>query len=343
MAALYTSHAVRGAPPSPAADLPTMSDLTTWQKTELAIDYVAVALHRLSPAVTDASLALPSLGDLRNAFAGSDAKVLTAAIFDLHLEVFRALHATDPNLGKAFDLGRSLAYTCSRPEDAVALRREFQPYRLINLKEWLADLATALPAHSARGVSISLGIWQESIPDPDARPKHWQVSDDAVSTVCRQLHRQAGIWRAVLTGTKNGRDMLRPRDYASAAGRLFRRALGLLWRFLYRTFFVVPLVLAGGGYLIYLILHSGGKTGTQIIGALTAATATLGITWQGTKATLGQAAAKLEEPLWNAELDTAIGSAMTTLDRGRSAPSPGRIAAVVSPPYGPSVSDAGSS
>ena len=335
MAALYTTHAVRGAAVEPAPDLRTWSDLRTWEKTELAIDHVAVALRRLAAVISDAGLTPPSLDDVRRAFAGTDKAALSAAIFTLHGQLFRALHASDANLGKAYDLGRSLAYTCSRPKDADGLRKEFQAGRLANLKGWLADLATALPDHSARAVSISLGIWQEAIPNPGADPQSWQYDDSAEATIRPQLHRQASVWRAILTGGKNGRDMLAPVDYATAAGRLFAHGIGLVWRFLYKTYFAVPLILAAGAVAVWVILHSEGKTGTQVVGAIAAAATALGISWKGTEVTLGRLASKLQVPLWNAELDTSIGSAMTTLDRKPSSPSPEKIATQVSPPYGP--------
>jgi hypothetical protein len=335
MAALYTAHAVRGDAVAPAPDLPTWSDLNTWQKTELSIDHVAVALQRLGAVISKAGLTPPGLDDVRRTFGGTDKAALTAAIFDLHGQLFRALHATDANLGKAYDLGRSLAYTCSRPKNGSDLRKEFQEARLANLKGWLADLATALPDHSARAVSISLGIWQEAIPDPGADPESWQYDDSAEAALRQQLHRQASVWRAVLTGAKNGRDMLAPIDYVTAAGRLFRHGIGVVWRFLYKTYFAVPVVLAVGAFAVWAILHSQGKTGTQVVGAIAAAATALGISWKGTEATLGRIAGKLEPPLWNTELDTSIGSAMTTLDRKPSAPSSEKIATQISPPSGP--------
>jgi len=315
MTDLFCDAARRRAAPRRAQNLPTLSDLVPWQKTELALDRVEALLHRLGSAITDAGLTPPVLGSVRDAFKGSHNNAFHAAIYGLHLELLRWLHATDSNLGKAYDLGRSLAYTCRRPKDANTLRHEFGPYRLINLEGWLADLASALPPHAARAVSISLGIWQSSVPEPNAAPRRWQIKDSEQGRVLRHLRRQAKLWRALLTGEKRGRDMLRPNDYIDAASRLFSGTSKLAWGFMWRTGFAVPIVLAAGTAAVFFILTSGGQQGSKIAGAAGAGAAALGLSWKGTKATLGQLAGKLEQPLWHAELDAAIGSAITTLDR----------------------------
>ncbi len=329
---LFCDATVRGETPEQRDDLPTLSDLAPWQKTELGLSHVAAALHRLGPAVSDAGLLLPDVGPVETAFKGG---ALRSAIYQFHVELLQCLHATDASLGKAYDLGRSLAYTCRSPTNAATLRAEFDRYRLFNLEGWLADLATALPDHASRAVSISLGIWQQSIPEPNSKAKRWQVNDNEQQRALRALHRQAKLWRAVLVGEKSGRDVLKPADYIGAAGRLFVRATRLAWSFVLRTWFVVPIILGGSGFAVWTILTSGGQQAPKIVGAIGAGATALGITWKGTKATLGDLALKLEQPLWQAELDVAIGLAVTTLDHTWSAPSNAWLARKVSP-QGPS-------
>lgn len=332
MAELFCDASPRATEPARREDLPTLSDLVPWQRCELALEQVAGALHRLGPAASAAGLALPSIDAVSTAFNDADESALRDAIYDLHLRLLSCLHATEANLGKAYDLGRSLAYTCRRPIDADSLRAEFAEHRLETLSGWLADLASALPDHAARAVAISLGLWQESIPDPQQKTKRWQVKDEAQRRTIAELHRQAKLWRAVLTGEKVGSDMLEPMDYVGAAGRLCWRALRLTWRFLWRTAFLVPLMLGAGGVVAWLIVTSSGvHVAIKILGAVGAGVAALGITWKGTAATLGQIAAKLEHPLWDAELDVAIGVAITTVGRGRFAPPRSRTIARVSP------------
>jgi hypothetical protein len=343
MAGLYPGAEAKRQAPPPERDLPTWGDLEPWQQTHIALDHIRVALKRLTPTISESCLTIPDFTPVCKAFEKvADDEGLKTAIYDFHDEIFRCLHAVDLNLGKAYDLGRSLAYTCEKPVDAQSLRDQFRPGRLNTLKGWLADLASALPDHASRGVAISIGIWQEATPEPDEKRKRGQLTDDDVAKkhVIPQLHRQAKVWREMLVGEKDGHDMLRTQDYVAAASRLFTSATGLVASFIIRTYFVFPIILAGGGYGVWTILHSGGKTGTQIVGALAAADAALGISWKGTQATLGQIAVKLEQPLWNAEVDTAIGSAMTTLDHQRFASRPAKIANEVSPPYGPTKLDA---
>jgi hypothetical protein len=335
MAELYSDARVRGQAREPGEELSTLSDLAGWQQTDLALTHIQSALHWLGSAITDSGLEVPNLAAVRSAFNGGSDPALKSAIWDLHYQLFKVLHAADPNSGKAYDLGRSLAYTSARPHDAATLRTEFQPARLDVLRGWLADLATALPDHASRSVAISVGIWQQAIPDPEVTPKRWQLSDQEQRSTRLQLHRQAKLWRAVLIGAKDGTDMLQAKDYVAAAGRLFDRATRLLGRFVVQTYFLVPIILGGGGYGVWAILTSHGKTATNIVGALTAAAAALGITWSGTRTTLVQLAGKLQQPLWNAELDVAIAQAITTLQTNHLELRPAKISAQIAPPAGP--------
>lgn len=331
MTDLFCAAKVRGRDPAPQNDLPTLSDLLPWQTTELQLSTVEVSVHLLTPAITAAGVTVPSIDAVRTAFGGNDNDALRRSVYDLYLQLLRTLHAVDPNIGKALDLGRSIAYSCLRPTDAAGLRSEFQRYRLATLQGWLADLASVLPAHAARSVAISLELWQRYVPNPGASPEAWQIRDDEIHTALRQLHRQAKIWRAVLVGEKRGQDMLQPLDYIRAAGRLLGRTLRLAWTFNLRTAFAGPLLLVAIGVGIWAILTSDGQTATKITGAVVTTAAGLGISWTSTKATLGQLAVKLEQPLWQAELDAAIGSAVTTLDHQRRAPRLAKIAGEVSP------------
>lgn len=211
MTDLFCNATLRGQAPQHRDDLPTLSDLAPWQRTELGLDHVAAAMHRLTPIVASANLSLPPIEAVRSAFTGGERGALQAAIYELHVALLCCLDAINAGLGKAYSLGRSLAYTCCRPTDADTLRMEFDGYRLLNLEGWLADLASALPDHASRAVSISLGIWRDSIPEPHADAKRWQIKDEQYRRTLGELHRQAKLWRAMLVGEKSGRDMLQPK------------------------------------------------------------------------------------------------------------------------------------
>jgi hypothetical protein len=257
-----------------------------------------------------------------------DRDVLRDAIYDLHLELLDGLQACDPRLGTAYRLGKALAYTCLLPNDAPGLRTEFQHNRLNNLQEWLADLATALPGHAARAVAVSLDLWQQVIPNPGAT--EWTAPPATLPA----LHRQGKLWRAVLTGEKNPRDMLTPAAYITAAAELLshtRRLVGhFLWRYLPAIVLVVLLLLGATAVVIFV-----GPVG-KVFAALLPLAAALGLTSKGLIAALRSTASKLEPPLWGAELDTAIGAAIT-LAPGLSGAKSAKETAKALTPVGPRV------
>lgn len=119
----------------------------------------------------------------------------------------------------------------------------------------------------------------------------------------------------------------RRRRLRGRAREMAKRVLRLL--FSWRTYFLVPVVLAAGGVAIYFILSAGGQEINKIIGAIATGAGALGITVSGARTTVGRWASKVEEPLWGAEIDVAIAGAITTLDRSwvvRFRQRPSRIA-----------------
>ena len=312
-------------PPSRQSRLPSLSDLTSAQRTELGLAQIDAALARLSAMLSAAGLAVPATTAVKRAFRASppNRDGLRNAVYDLHLELLDGLQACDPRLGAAYRLGKALACTCLLPKDAPSLRKEFQHNRLNNLQEWLADLATALPDHAARSVAISLDIWQQVIPDPGA--VDWTIP----SKMLPALHRQGKLWRAVLTGEKSPRDMLTPAAYITAGAELLgqtRQLVGhFLWRYLPAIFFVALLLI--GATAVVIFVGSVGK----IFAALLPLAAALGLTSKGLIAALRSTASELEQPLWNAELDTAIGAAITLAPGLTSAKSAKKTAKSLTP------------
>ncbi len=325
---------------APPRFLPTLSELSPAERTRLSLGRIRVALFRLTHVFVAAVVDVSTVDAAMAAFDRSDLAQLKAELVNLHDELLLRLHVVDPNLGKSYDLGRALVYTCQRPSSWAEVRDEFQRFRLATLSGWLADLSTYLPDHACRAVAISLSIWQEAIPDPDQRSHAGQLAldlgGDAEARLLRQLRRQGGLWRTVLTAAKDPRQMLGASDYVAAVGRLAKRALRLL--FSWRTYFLVPVVLLAGGVAIYLILSSGGQEINKIVGAIATGAGALGITASGARMTVGRWALTVEEPMWAAEIDVAIGGAITTLDRDwvvRLRQRPSRIAAAIAPARGP--------
>jgi hypothetical protein len=298
-----------------------------------------------------------------------------AAMAVLHGELLVGLTAADFRLGKAYGLGRALAETALLPEarDPQTFLRLFDPYRLTNLLEWLADLKSVFPPHAAEAVRGSLPAWAAWSRRPMLRPPlddrrqpwDWEVGDQAPVTVpapatgrarsrwlparrpqpppgrpvdwssaadresvTRALHRQGQLWRAVLSGEKDGVDLLSGDDYVGAADRLLgqlrRLLLGFLRRFWITTSVLAVLVAVIVATLVFV--HTASRAAVVV---LTAAGA-IGLTWKSAASGLGRALGHVQRPLWESELDTAVANAITRLPRER------RVAPRVTHPLRPS-------
>jgi hypothetical protein len=264
---------------------------------------------------------------------------LRAAMAALHGELLVALTAADFRMGKAYGLGRALAETALLPDarNPQTFQQLLAPYRLATLLEWLADLKSVLPPHAAEAVRGSLPAWRAWSQDPILLPpldERWQPWDrDARrprlpqgrrvdwssaadrESVTRALHRQGQLWRAVLSGEKDGLDLLSGDDYVRVADRLLGRLRGLLLKFL-RRFWITTTALAGLGVAIIAALvfvHPASRLAAVV---LTAAGA-VGLTWKSAASGLGRVLGHVQRPLWESELDTAVANAITRLPRER--------------------------
>lgn len=308
-------------------DLSTLSDLNGWEWTDIRLGSVGVALVSLSPALGAGGLAPPSLDALTAAFAGQHKDVLVEVIATLHSELVSALYARSPRLGKAYTLGRSLAYTSLKPTDTGSLEEQLRAGRLTVLQAWLADLATALPAHSARAVAVSLEMWRQAVPvpPPESDPDPAGAADRPgamhpgapgnpdVQGTLGAVRRQGALWRDLLSGEKDGRDMLSPSDYLDAGSRMMRRTSRLAVSFAGQHWgALVTGVLVTAAIIAALLLSSGGSA-SKVAGSIATVAAALGVSWSAIRASLGKTLAKLEQPLWQAELDTAIAEAITVI------------------------------
>lgn len=149
---------------------------------------------------------------------------------------------------------------------------------------------------------------------PRGRPVDWTAAADRES-VTRALRRQGQLWRAVLSGEKDGVDLLSGDDYVRAADRLLGRLRGLLLRFL-RRFWITTTALAALGVAIIATLvfvHPASRVAAVV---LTAAGA-VGLTWKSAASGLGRVLGHVQRPLWESELDTAVANAITRLPRER--------------------------
>lgn len=308
MAELY-----RPDPPTPKVaaahdDLPGLGRLGVDERSEIALQQVDAALAKLSDTLTAAKVKLPDTKPMGECLRASpvDPTARTRSVRALHVDMLAALTAADFRLGKAYNLGRALADTCRNPASGTTLNAEFHPHRVAKLREWLDDLASALPAHAGRSVEISLGKWEARLGESPQKG-----AQNRASEALPALRRQGQLWRALLSAEKAGTDMLAVRDYLNAASSLFRTSGKVIGRFMLRFSWAVLLALAlfAGG--IYMIVHF--ESSASIVAGAGSILASIGLSWKSIGAVIGGFAAAAEQHLWGAELDNAIAEAITLL------------------------------
>jgi hypothetical protein len=276
----------------------------------------------------------PDTGPVQ-ALLGADVRQpgqLRAAVAELHRQLLLALTAADFRLGKAYGLGRALAQTALLPDakDPETFRRTFDRFRLDNLLGWLADLGSAFPPHAAEAVSGSLRAWAAwsdaptlgpAADDPGQalarrprRPVDWSAAPDRES-VTRALHRQGQLWRAVLSGERDGLDLLSTDDYLWAADQLLGHLRRLTVRFLRRFWITTTAVAATLAAALVVVVVV--RAASAVVAAVLAAAGAIGITWKGAASGLGRVLAQAQRPLWDSELDVAVANAVTWLPRER--------------------------
>jgi hypothetical protein len=149
---------------------------------------------------------------------------------------------------------------------------------------------------------------------PQGRPVDWSSAADRES-VTRALHRQGQLWRAVLSGEKDGVDLLSGDDYVRAADRLLghlrRLLLGFLRRFWITTSVLAVLVVVIAATLVFV------HTASRVAAVVLTAAGAIGLTWKSAASGLGRVLGQVQRPLWESELDTAVANAITRLPRER--------------------------
>jgi hypothetical protein len=238
-----------------------------------------------------------------------------------HNELLAALTAADFRLGKAYGLGRALAETALLPDarDPQTFDRQLSSHRLANLLEWLADLKSVFPRHAAEGVRGSLRRWADWSQDPVLRPApgrsvDWSSAADRES-VTRALHRQGQLWRAVLSGEKDGVDLLSGDDYVDAADRLLGHLRQLTFRFLRRFWLATAALVALVAAIVATVIFV--QSAARVVVVVLTAGGAIGLTWRSAASGLGRVLGHVQRPLWEGELDTAVADAISGLPRER--------------------------
>lgn len=294
----HTAAAARG-------DLGVLAAINDAQVVDFCGSHATVAFAKLKDLVEKTTLSLPEQ-QLQECLAAADADARRGAAGDLDSKALAVLSASDPRLGKAYAAGRALLSLTTRPDPDATLKSHLTGPAIAPVVAAVDDLGSALAPHAGHSVRASIHEWRASI---ETRS---EVAPEKQDTWL-QLARQGELWRALLSGEKDGPDMLEIDDYLDAAERLSRRMRTMAWTVLRRFWFVVLVVVAlfGGG--VALIVST--DTDAAVVAGAGTILASLGLSWRGLGRSLGGLAGKLERPLWGAEIDTAITQAITLLPR----------------------------
>jgi hypothetical protein len=266
---------------------------------------VTVMLRPPPPAVMEA------MADVLAALDDPDRNPDTTrkAIFSLHCRLLEALTIADFRAGKGYGLGRAMAETALLPASAASdtdaeqsLRYVLGNGRLITIRDWLADLKTLLPDHTAYAVSRSLDDWGQWAAKPPVADE-WAAARSAIEV-------QGRIWRQLLTGEKAAQDILQLSDYHKAAVRVATRVITRFWWCIVGAAVLIGAVVFAGTYL-----HSIPPS-VELIGAIAWLAGAFGITLKGTGALLGVGLKGVEGWVWRLELDGSIAIAATRLPAG---------------------------
>jgi hypothetical protein len=231
------------------------------------------------------------------------------AVFSLHCRLLEALTVADFRLGKSYGLGRAMAETALLParagsdgEAGQRFKRLLGNGRLITIRDWLADLKTLLPDHTAYAVSRSLEDWEQWAAAPRT-PDEWNAARLAIGV-------QGRIWRELLTGEKAARDILKLSDYHAAALRVAGRVVTRFWWCIAAAISLIVAISFAGSYLHSVPLS------LRVVGDIAWLAGAFGIALKGSGALLGVGLKDVEGWVWRIELDGSVAIAATCLPDG---------------------------
>ena len=247
------------------------------------------------------------------------------AIFTLHCRLLEALTVADFLLGKAYGLGRAIAEMTLLPASAITdeqrqqqFRCMFEAGRLITIKDWLADLKTLLPDHTAYAVSRGLHDWQQWVAG-NGPAGDWGAARSAIRV-------QGRIWRELLTGEKAARDVLSLSDYLAAARRGTGQVIRRFWWVIAATAILAAGIICAGSYL-----HTIPDL-VRVVGSIAWLAGAAGLFSKAASVVLGQGVLRSEGWLWQIELDGSVAGAATCLPPGaKKSPAGGSSVGALSP------------
>ena len=274
--------------------------------------------------------------------AGQDGAPVTVAIKELHDSahdrqtaacnvgaVFaQGLLAADFRLGKAYSLGwdmASLAQELPKNREPATFKSRLENNH-DGIRMRLRMLASLLPPHVGHSVRRSLDDWTErycgiapredGVTYDEAKARQVKQTAEAIRPRVTKpiIDEQVQLWRALLTGEKAAKDVLHADDLVSVSAKTMGRLAHAIGNGLKQAKLAAMLL---GGAAVALVaigatLITQGGSGGDVAG-VTALVGSLGLTWKGLGSTIGRGLAKLEQPVWDAEVDEVIAASITLL------------------------------
>ena len=297
MADLYAGRGPRSQGGALPAMLPAAPELFS---PEAGLQRVATLIGR---ALGDSGVdEVPSV-DAAREVAADDTVAWRKALLGLHTGLTTSLGAHEPTSLGAYEVGRALADTCREPRDLSELIQRLDAPSLLSVEGRLADLSSRLPPHAAPAVAATLAQWKAWTGDARAR--------ENLDEVRGALARQGALWRALLTGEKDARQMLDPEMVIAASVRHASR-LGTLIRGLAGAYLPASGLLAlVSALLVYVVLvQSPVATVVAALGALAGA---LIVLRKVVSLTVVETIEDLRGGLWGAEIDAAVAQSILRL------------------------------
>jgi hypothetical protein len=261
--------------------------------------------------------------------AASDESNFCSLIAEIHQVMLESLTVADYRLGKSYGLGRALAETTIIP-CAIASGRglgghrskkqlgeafqagllgELESGRVFTLQAWLLDLRDWFPDHAADAVATTLGGWSLWAFRPTIGKLTFDWDDDrAREGLERALRRQGDMWRGLLSGEKDPRNIVAANFYFAAMASVVRKMARLALQFL-GTAIGLVLFLAVVVAILALYFSSTTHSNTGTLAAVVGLLSALGITTGSIGASVQKAWSKAEDPLWEAEVSAAVANA----------------------------------
>jgi hypothetical protein len=246
-----------------------------------------------------------------SAIRSDHAKTLQHRLVELNAQLVDGLAVVDFRRGKAYGVGTQLAETVLIPSahglDDEAVRRKlraaFEDERIYKLRGDLKDLKTRLPKFVADAVSASLSDWGKWVrPNSEKQLRFAELRPT--------LYRQGQLWRALLSGEKDPRDMLQVPDYVKAGSDLASRIRKLGMAAVGHFLGAIIAVLSVAALALFLVTFFVHNVPNVLNGLLLTLLGALGLSAASATAALRRAVAAVGDSLWDAELAASVAAAI---------------------------------